>query len=127
MIRRSFKILLLLTSGWLLAGPLALLQFGAWGWMLVSYSSHDTFQQAFIETFSDDRPCDLCRIIDTLEAEESDFPPIQIGQEEIKLMLGLARAIIISAPNATPPQWSIKLCEPDDALVVVPTPPPRAV
>ena len=127
MIGRSFKILLLLTSVWLLAGPLALLQFGAWGWMLVSYSSHDTFQQAVIETFSDDHPCDMCRIIDALEVIENEFPPIKVEQKEIKLMLGLARAIIIPAPNATPQQWCIRVCEPDDALLVVPTPPPRAV
>ena len=127
MIGRSFKILLLLTGGWLLAGPLALLQFGAWGWMLVSYSSNDTFQQAVIETFSDDRPCDMCRIIDALEVIENEFPPIKVEQKEIKLMLGLARAIIIPAPNATPQQWCIRVCEPDDALLVVPTPPPRAV
>ena len=126
MIGRSFKILLLLTSCWLLAGPLALLQFGAWGWMLVSYSSQDTFQQAVIDTFSDDRPCDMCRIIDALEVVEDELPPIQIGQEEIKLMLGLARPIIIPAPNAKPQQWCIRVCEPDNALPVVPTPPPRA-
>ncbi len=126
MIGRSFKILLLLTSGWLLAGPLTLLQFGAWCWMLVSYSSHDTFQQAVIDTFSDDRPCDMCRIIDALEVVEGELPPMQIEQEEIKLMLGLARAISIITPIVTSQSWQVKGCKPEDALFVVPTPPPRA-
>ena len=126
MIGRSFKILLLLTSGWLLTGPLALLQFGAWGWMLVNYSSQDTFSQAVIETFSDDRPCDICRIIDTFEVVENELPPIQIGQKEIKLMLGLARAISVTAPNVTSESSYTRVCEPEDALLVVPTPPPRA-
>ena len=126
MIGRSFKILLLLTGGWLLAGPLALLQFGAWGWMLFSYSSNDTFQQAVIETFSDDHPCDMCRIIDALEVAENELPPIQVEQKEIKLMLGLARAISVTTPNVTSQSWQVKRCEPDDAVLVVPTPPPRA-
>ena len=126
MLRSLFKISLLVLSSWLLTGPLALLQLGAWGWMLASYSQESSFQQAIVETFGDERPCDVCRIIDRVEETESDAPMAQSSQKEIQLMLGLGRAIGMTTTQAPFELGVTTVCEPENALLSVPTPPPRA-
>jgi len=126
MLGRASKIILLLLSSWLLVGPLALLQMGAWGWMVASYSQESSFQQAIVETFGDERPCDVCRVIDAVEESENGSPIAQSGQTEIKLMLGLGRPIKVSAPWVPFEHGRIYVCEPENALLPVPTPPPRA-
>lgn len=127
MLRRASKILLLLLSGWLLTGPLALLQLGAWGWMLASYSQESSFEQAIAETFGDQRPCDLCLVIDAVEDTESTNGSTQRSEtKDLKLMLGLGRAIKVIVPlQAYEPKATI-VCEPENAWLAVPTPPPRA-
>jgi hypothetical protein len=120
------KISLLLLCGWLLTGPLALLQLGAWGWMLASYSQESSFEQAIIETFGDERPCDVCRVIDGVEATESTNGSAQRAEtKDIKLMLGLSRAIEVIVPTRAYEPKAVMVCEPENALLAVPTPPPR--
>lgn len=126
MLRHISKISLLLLCGWLLTGPLALLQLGAWGWMLASYSQESSFQQAIIETFGDERPCDVCRVIDAVEETENHRTAQRSEHKEIKLMLGLGRAIKVAAPQAPFEPGDATVCEPENALSLVPTPPPRA-
>lgn len=126
MIRRLSKISLLLLSSWLLVGPMALLQMGAWGWMVASYSQESSFQQAIVETFGDERPCDMCLVIDAVEETEKGSPIAASTQNEIKLMLGLARPLDVSAPHAPFEHLRTILCEPENAHFAVPTPPPRA-
>lgn len=127
MLRRTFKLLLLLLSGWLLAGPLALLQVGAWSWMLANYSQQSSFEQAIIDTFGDERPCDICRMIDAVEASDSTTTPLQQQEKkDLKLMLGLGRAIEIIVPTRAYQPVALTICEPEDAYHRVPTPPPKA-
>jgi hypothetical protein len=126
MLRRTFKLLLLLLSGWLLAGPLVLLQLGAWGWMLANYSQQSSFEQAIIDTFGDERPCDICRMIDVVSASESPLAPLQQDKKDLKLMLGLGRAIEISVPTRAYLPVALIICEPENAYRMVPTPPPKA-
>ena len=126
MIRRIFNVLLLLLSGWLLTGPLALLQLGAWAWMLTSYSQEGSFEQAIIETFGDERPCDVCIVIDLLEKTESSKGATQRAEnKDIKLMLGLGRAIEIVVPNRANESKFTALCKPENAHLSVPAPPPK--
>ena len=127
MLRHLFKTLLLLLSAWLLTGPLALLQLGAWGWMLANYSQESSLEQAIVETFGNERPCDLCLVIDAVEERESSSDTAQRSDnKDIKLMLGLSRAIqVIVPPQAYEPKAAI-VCEPENAHQMVPTPPPRA-
>jgi hypothetical protein len=73
-IRRLGKLLLLLCCFWLLTGPLLLLQLGAWSWMLASYSQESSFEQAIIETFGGDRPCEICKFIQTIDTESTPRP-----------------------------------------------------
>ncbi|MFU8848962.1 MAG: hypothetical protein ACNA77_09645 [Opitutales bacterium] len=126
MLQRISKIFLLLLCVWLLTGPQALLQLGAWSWMLASYSQESSFGQAVAETFGNERPCKLCRLIDAAEAAEDDSPIAQSGQKEIKLMLCLGRGIQVEAPQASSEWMRAFVCEPKNALALVPTPPPRA-
>jgi hypothetical protein len=126
MLRHLSKILLLLLSAWLLTGPLALLQLGAWGWMLASYSQESSLEQAIIETFGDERPCDLCRAIDAVEDSESTSETTQRSDsKDIKLMLGLSRAIEVIVPSQIYEPKVAIVSEPENALLTVPTPPPR--
>ena len=126
MLRRIFNISLLLLSAWLLTGPLALLQLGAWAWMLTSYSQEGSFEQAIIETFGDERPCDVCIVIDLLEKNESNKGETQRAENtDIKLMLGLGRAIEMVVPSRAYEPKVTAVCKPENAHLSVPTPPPK--
>ncbi|MGB0409579.1 MAG: hypothetical protein ACPG3X_02215 [Opitutales bacterium] len=129
MLRRTTKGLLLLVSLWLAAGPLALLQLGAWAWMITSYSQESSIEQAFRETFGGDRPCDMCRLIDTVETEQDGAAPLPNKKDfqSLKLMLGLGRAIRLPQPRT----WEIERLADSWAYESVgqrvPTPPPRSL
>ena len=100
LIRTSRQYLLFGFSTWLLVGPLALLQMGAWAWMLVNYSQESSIQIAVSETFSGERPCRLCNFIADVDTKQSKLP-IQPGAsalKDIKLMLGLSRPIQLPSP-----------------------------
>ena len=124
---RFIQSLLLLLSLWLLAGPLALLQLGAWTWMLASYSQESSIEQAFRETFGGDRPCELCKVIDAVEdAGQKQDPSLPAPKPaDLKLMLGLGRSIIVPEPG----HRSIAVDFADERgrgiVCSVPTPPPR--
>lgn len=111
-----------------MAGPLALLQLGAWSWMLVSYSQDTSLKQAIKETFGDERPCDVCRVIDTAEQNQqsttSELPNTKL--KEIKLMLGLARPTTIAHISVTPLTYDEQTSRLLSVSQLVPTPPPRA-
>lgn len=126
MIRRIFNVSLLLLSAWLLVGPLALLQLGAWAWMLTSYSQEGSFEQAIIETFGDEHPCDVCIVIDLIEKTESSKGATQrAGNKDIKLMLGLSRAIEMVVPSRAYKPMVTIVCKIENADRLVPTPPPK--
>lgn len=126
MIRRIFNVSLLLLSAWLLTGPLALLQLGAWAWMLTSYTQEGSFEQAIIETFGDAHPCDVCIVIDLIEKTDSSKGASQRAEnKDIKLMLGLSRAIKMVVPNRAYEPKATTACKPENAHQLVPTPPPK--
>ena len=102
-----------------------MLQLGAWGWMLASYSKESSFEQAIMETFGDERPCDVCLVIDAVEENESSSAKKSSGQKDIKLMLGLSRAIDVIVPTNVYEPKATTVCEPENAHLAVPTPPPR--
>lgn len=123
------KILLLPLCAVLLTGPMAVLQIGAWGWMLASYSQESSFSQAVEETFSGERPCGMCKLITEVEETEREQQPTNASaaDKDLKLMLGLGRAVQIPQPNT---EQSVQIGESDrfESLSAgVPTPPPRWV
>ena len=82
-LRALGRSLLVMISICLLVGPLALLQMGAWAWMLTNYAQEDSFEQAVQDTFSGERPCHLCTFI---KEAKGDAPqtPAGIQQTEAK-------------------------------------------
>ena len=113
---------------WLLTGPQLLLQLGAWSWMVASYSQESSIEQAFAETFGGDRPCEMCKFITAVDAEQ-DSAPIKEPTESksFKLLLGQAERLTVAptyfiAAKRSPTDQSAPNRHPD-----VPTPPPRHV
>ena len=103
-----------------------MLQLGAWSWMLASYSQEGSFEQAIIETFGNERPCDVCIVIDLLEETESTKGAAQgVENKAIKLMLGLSRAIEMVVPSRAYEPKLTAVSKPENAQLSVPTPPPR--
>lgn len=126
--KRVSKVCLMSLSLWLAVGPMALLQLGAWAWMLTSYSQESNIEQAFKETFSGERPCEMCRVIESVQEadESSDSDPFTSETKSLKLMLGLERAIIVPEPRSVRvDRLSAQTCY-VSAEQGVPTPPPRS-
>ena len=126
-IRATLRGGLLMVCLWLAVGPLAILQLGAWSWMLASYSQESSLEQAIRETFGSERPCSMCQIIDAVEQEQSggnegkatfktgDFKLItHAGADLIFPRVGLRGSAPLPATVKGP-----------TALAEVPTPPPR--
>ena len=86
-IRRTGQCLLFAFATWLLAGPLALLQMGAWAWMIASYSQEGSLQAAVQDTFSGERPCGLCKLISEVESEHPGTPAQSSTSESKDLKL----------------------------------------
>jgi hypothetical protein len=127
LVRKFGQCLLFALGAWLLVGPLALLQIGAWAWMLVNYTQESSIQTAVSETFSGDRPCGLCKIISTVDSETSKTPAAANApkSKDLKLMLGLSRPV--SLP--TPPKYYAVIATPEqfikDPVLEEADPPPR--
>jgi len=128
MLRFIGKLGLLVCAFWLLTGPLALLQIGAWSWMLVDYTQEDSFEQAIRDTFGGERPCGMCRAIaSTQETLPEQAPAVVEGETKpFKLMLGLTRDPVIGMPGSDYRHPSALETTPPARVGSVPTPPPRA-
>ncbi|PXA05529.1 hypothetical protein DDZ13_01260 [Coraliomargarita sinensis] len=122
------KSLLFAVCLWLAVGPLALLQLGAWTWMVASYAQDGSLEKAIEETFSDQRPCHMCRLIDAVEEEkDSGSTPIRSKTDQsLKLMLGLSREICVPEPRSGILDTIIESGRYDSFNEPVPTPPPRS-
>lgn len=118
---------LLVLSLWLVTGPLALLQLGAWAWMLTNYSQESSFEQAVRETFGGERPCEMCKLVTKVQETESK-PSKSANKTEfkdLKLLQGSTQPICLKHPrryfvNTTCPTHVY-----EDPYQRVPSPPPR--
>lgn len=68
----------------LAGGPLAVLQVVAWGGMLVSYSQENGFRKGVEDTFSGEKPCEMCRKISAAR-KDAGKEPVTPGEREIRL------------------------------------------
>ena len=125
--RQFFRLVLLLCCCWLLTGPQLLLQLGAWSWMVANYSQESSIEQAFVETFGGERPCELCKIITAVDTAEQESAPNKEPTEikGLKLLLGQAEHF-----NAAPKCWIAPKGRTTEQSAAtrhkdVPTPPPR--
>ena len=82
-------------------GPLSVLQLGAWSWMLFAYSHEAGFSAAIEETFSGERPCNLCTMIEASTAESNTHSePAGTIEREFKLLaLKLQNCSVIGPPS----------------------------
>lgn len=127
MLHRTAQSLLIALCCALVLGPQFFLQLGAWGWMVSSYAQEDGIEQAIRETFSGERPCDLCKIIQANETEGQPIAPNQTDskQRDFQLLLVKVDAFAL-LENAKSPTL-----RPEHAAAVtshsseVPVPPPR--
>lgn len=124
--RRFGKLLLLICCCWLLTGPQLLLQLGAWSWMLASYSQQSSFEQAIIETFGGDRPCEICKFIQVTDTESSPEPEQKSNENQSFKLLPLRTA---DTYTATPFSRVAYRLTPEtfrpSRSYEVPTPPPK--
>ena len=58
----------------LTGGPYALVQSYAWISMIIQYSKDDGLAKGVKDTFSGERPCHLCKKIDSVKKDESKQP-----------------------------------------------------
>ncbi|MEO0509708.1 MAG: hypothetical protein AAF065_07605 [Verrucomicrobiota bacterium] len=128
-LRSVGKSSLLIVCLWLAVGPLAILQLGAWAWMLTSYSQESSIEQAFRETFGGDRPCELCRLIDSVEEKQDESTPLppKNDYKSLKLMLGLERAVRVPVPHSSKADRIFETWLYRSVGQQVPTPPPRSL
>ena len=86
----------------------AVIQFVAWGTMLVRYSQSDGIQAGIQDTFSGERPCGLCRIAQSIDAPIASiprsttlFPPLLLP---LSVNVERERICRLSTASADPPQ-----------------------
>jgi len=127
-LRQFIKSLLLFFCCALLFGPQAILQLGAWSWMLTSYTQESSLKQAIQETFGGERPCDMCKIIDSSDDPRNEAPTTKQSEtRELKLMLGLGRALKFDHNSTGNAPWADYLMVHSYGVYYKPTPPPRAI
>lgn len=56
----------------MLGGSHSIIQIYAWSKMLASYSQETNFSQALVDTFSGEKPCDLCEKISASKSTNHD-------------------------------------------------------
>lgn len=127
MFKTLSRYLLLITCSWLLVGPQFFLQIGAWSWMLTAYAQENSFEVAVKETFSGERPCHLCKIIEATDvAAPNKQGDDRNRSDELRLLIIAAPAVVI---GGAPPEFALfgtESLQPPDARSAVPTPPPRS-
>lgn len=125
--KRIGRAALVLLSLWLLVGPTALLQLTAWGWMIVSYSSEEGLRTGVTDTFSGEKPCELCHFVEGIErplSEESDRPT-PTETREIKLVPGPDAFALFGEPSEHRIDYATDDAAGQARAREVPRPPPR--
>jgi len=89
----------------LLGGPYSMLQVYAWATMLVDYAQDDGLLQAAKDTFSGEKPCELCCIVKSARESEPEektpaAPASRMAAKPFHDMLPLGE-IVIQPPAAT--------------------------
>lgn len=136
-LKKLFQILLVsLGCLHLAGGPYSLMQVYAWAGMLVSYSKHDGLLQGAKDTFSGEKPCELCCKIaaakKTDSSPEKKDLPLPSSASPGKLLQDFLPCEIVSVK---PPRFTDSpslpfpgLCVPlETAGASPPVPPPRAI
>lgn len=95
--------------------------------MLVNYSQQSSFEQAVVETFGGDRPCGMCKFIQTTDEEGTPAKEAQPSESKgFKLILGYASKLCALPRHSKFSYY--RLSEETQQLLSqkVPTPPPES-
>lgn len=95
--------------------------------MLTNYSQQSSFEQAIIETFGGDRPCEVCKFIQAGDTESFPQPEQKNSESKsFKLLIGRVTDICVIPAHSKVPYRLIVIKHQPSLLYEVPTPPPRA-
>jgi hypothetical protein len=100
-LKKSFQLLLaILGCLHLIGGPYAAIQVFAWSTMLVDYSNQDGFAQGFQDTFSGEKPCSLCKKIESVKQTEHEdkvplTSPSQLSSKMLREMIPVADLVVL--------------------------------
>jgi hypothetical protein len=86
----------IMAAVFLFCATVPVLQVVAWGTMLWQYSAQSGLSVGFADTFSGDKPCDLCRIVQNSENEQNTPPDFTI--QFTQLLLPPPEASACAAP-----------------------------
>lgn len=106
LLRKIFQTLfVLLASLQLIGGPYSVMQVVAWSTMLVNYSKQDGILQATKDTFSGEKPCELCRKIQLAQSVPTEHespapPPSALSLKQFQEMLP-AKELILPSPRSS--------------------------
>lgn len=94
--------------------------------MLASYSQESSLEQAIIETFGGDRPCEICKFIQATDTESTPRPEQKANDRLDFKLLVLQEADISKALAHFRILYRLAATELQPSLYYkVPTPPPR--
>ena len=94
--------------------------------MIASYSQQSNFEQAIIETFGGDRPCEICKFIQSVDAETSSTPANESSENKsFKLLSGQITKLYTLPNYAQVSHFRRSEQFPLSLYYGVPTPPPR--
>ena len=124
--RRLYQGILLSFCCGLLLGPMSLLQLGAWSWMLFAYSHEAGLSTAIEDTFSGERPCRLCTMIEASAEESSAHTgPNVTFEREFKLLVLALQSASVSSPSGYRARYFEHDAKPCSQLQFVSLPPPK--
>ena len=109
----------------LLLGPQVVLQLTAWSYMLISYTQQSSLQTAVADTFSGQRPCELCHIIEAVEQEQETPTPGSRTADDFRLLIPQLTRVLLSAPPHQEFAYAETIIRPESWHWPVPAPPPR--
>jgi hypothetical protein len=91
----------------LAGGPYALMQGVAWAGMLVNYSKTDGLAKAAVDTFSGEKPCELCCKI--TEAKQEDARQNKSDSPELTALANLRHEMLPAEDLRLKPPFSDEL------------------
>ncbi len=118
-----------LASLCMVGGNLFLLQLAAWSWMLTTYSAEDGLASAIRDTFSGDRPCELCKAISEIKKDHrtptNQTPPV-VEKDSFKLIAAHFKVLSLIPPTPTTESRDPGSPTPSRRALAPDLPPPKA-
>lgn len=123
-IARKALLLLMLMSA---LGPLAVMQFIAWGGMLWDYSREGSLLEAVESTFNGENPCNLCLTIQEMEKEQQETDTgIQLARTSVLLPIEWEE-VRFDKPEPVVVFVQDWVRKPEMRIVEVSSPPPKTM